>query len=338
MTEFAIINVPVATVCEAPALTKDGRTLRSDEGLFGHVVRVLSETDGWAHILSHYGYAGYVRVNELLPADEAAARAWLASGLMVVDAGCLDVASAPTVHGAPIVSLPAGTLLRILPGEAEEGYIPVALPDGRTGFAAANRFEEKRFGEDYLWRDPAPILENLRHVAERRETETGGREDLDFSALLSRWYGGSEEAFRRTLVSTARKYLGVQYRWGGRSSFGLDCSGLVGVSYLRAGVNIYRDASLVRGYALRRLTLDWDEGGAFRLSNITDGALRPGDALYFKGHVAMYIGDGRYIHSTGRVGDLGVVINSLVPGEPDFRPDLPERLYAAGGLRRPGEY
>ena len=38
-----------------------------------------------------------------------------------------------------------------------------------------------------------------------------------------------------------------------------------------------------------------------------------GDLLYFPGHIAMYIGDGKYIHSTGKAGSGGVVINSLNP-------------------------
>ena len=47
----------------------------------------------------------------------------------------------------------------------------------------------------------------------------------------------------------------------------------------------------------------------------------------------MYLEDGLYIHSTGKAGDMGVVINSLRPGHPQFRADLLEKLYAAAGLR-----
>ena len=38
---------------------------------------------------------------------------------------------------------------------------------------------------------------------------------------------------------------------------------------------------------------------------------KPGDALFFPGHVALYLGEGRYIHSTGAAVSGGVVINSL---------------------------
>jgi cell wall-associated NlpC family hydrolase len=50
---------------------------------------------------------------------------------------------------------------------------------------------------------------------------------------------------------------------------------------------------------------------------------KPADLLFWPGHVALYLGEGRYIHSTGR--SSGVVINSLDPQHPDFREDLAGR-------------
>ncbi|MFR2484475.1 MAG: hypothetical protein ACLTAC_14040 [Hungatella sp.] len=46
----------------------------------------------------------------------------------------------------------------------------------------------------------------------------------------------------------------------------------------------------------------------------------------------MYMGDGKYIHSTGKAGSGGVVINSLNPEDADFRADLAESLYAVGSI------
>lgn len=48
--------------------------------------------------------------------------------------------------------------------------------------------------------------------------------------------------------------------------------------------------------------------------------MKLGDLLYWPGHVAMYIGDEKYIHSTGASG--GVVINSINPEHDDYREDL----------------
>ena len=52
----------------------------------------------------------------------------------------------------------------------------------------------------------------------------------------------------------------------------------------------------------------------------------------FPGHVALYLGEGRYIHSTGAAASGGVVINSLEPSDPLYREDLVKCLYAVGSV------
>lgn len=115
----------------------------------------------------------------------------------------------------------------------------------------------------------------------------------------------SEEILRENVVKTALSYLGTQYRWGGKSPLGIDCSGLCSISYLINGIIIYRDAQLKEEYNMRRITRE---------------EMKPGDLLYYPGHVAMYIGNDKYIHSTGK--SSGVVINSLNPKDLDYREDL----------------
>ena len=44
----------------------------------------------------------------------------------------------------------------------------------------------------------------------------------------------------------------------------------------------------------------------------------------------MYIGEGRYCHSTGRSGDNGFALNSLNPGDPDYRADLKAAITQVG--------
>lgn len=126
-----------------------------------------------------------------------------------------------------------------------------------------------------------------------------------------------ESAFRRRLVCTAMLYLGTRYRWGGKTPLGIDCSGLTSMSYLLNGVVIYRDARLVPGFPVHEIP--------YRCK-------KPGDLLYFPGHIAMYIGNDEYIHSTARPGSDGVVLNSLNPRAEGFRHDLAEGLYAVGSI------
>ncbi len=93
------------------------------------------------------------------------------------------------------------------------------------------------------------------------------------------------------LVQTAFGYLGVHYVWGGTTSAGIDCSGFVQAVYAAHGISLPRvsgDQATV-GYDVPKA--DWSRWV-------------PGDRMYFAchhdriDHTGMYIGDGRFIHSS----------------------------------------
>lgn len=148
---------------------------------------------------------------------------------------------------------------------------------------------------------------------------TNGKTGYIQSGILGPYYTTSshpdEDGLRKALVDAAMGYAGTHYRWGGKSPRGIDCSGLVSMAYLLNGIVIYRDADIREG---------------FPIHEIDRKDMKPGDLLFFPGHVAMYIGDGRYCHSTGRAGDDGFAVNSLDPAAPDFRADLAEQITAVG--------
>ena len=100
-------------------------------------------------------------------------------------------------------------------------------------------------------------------------------------------YPKRTENFRDIIVDTAKSYLGVQYRWGGKSPMGIDCSGLAFMCYQMAGIAIWRDADIDRSAALKQI-------------NLSEAA--KGDLLFYKGHVAIYEGEGKFIHSCGPYG------------------------------------
>lgn len=131
-----------------------------------------------------------------------------------------------------------------------------------------------------------------------------------------------EEAFRRRVTQAALSYLGAPYRWGGKSPQGVDCSGLCSMAYLLCGVHIFRDSAWKEGFPVQKIPLEH---------------AKQGDLLYFPGHIALYLGEGRYLHATGRAGSDGVVINSLDPSAPDYRQDLAEKLLTAGSIFPPEE-
>lgn len=124
-----------------------------------------------------------------------------------------------------------------------------------------------------------------------------------------------EQELRQALVDAAMLYHGTHYRWGGKSPLGIDCSGLVSMAYMLCGILIYRDAGIKEGFPIHEISLE---------------NIKPGDLLFFPGHVAMYIGDGRYCHSTARRGDNGFTVNSLNPDASDYRADLPGQITQVG--------
>ena len=110
-------------------------------------------------------------------------------------------------------------------------------------------------------------------------------------------------------------YRGTHYRWGGKSPLGIDCSGLASMAYMLCGILIYRDANIVEGFPITRYHASACAGATCSSSPAT---------------WPLYLGEGRYCHSTGRAGDDGFTINSLDPDAEDFRADLAEKLSAVG--------
>lgn len=127
----------------------------------------------------------------------------------------------------------------------------------------------------------------------------------------------SQTELRSHIINYALSYLGTQYRWGGKTHEGIDCSGLTFMSYFMCGILIYRDAAIKPGYPIRE---------------IPRSQIKPADLLYFPGHVALYLGNSKYVHATGNLNSFGCVINSLNPRDMDFRADLAESLYAVGSV------
>lgn len=103
----------------------------------------------------------------------------------------------------------------------------------------------------------------------------------------------TEEEKRIAIVNTALSYLGTPYRHGGKSTSGIDCSGLCFMAYSINGINLWRDSVPDVRF----------------VTQIQREDLKQGDLIYYKGHVTMYIGSGEYIHSSATLG--AVVISSF---------------------------
>jgi cell wall-associated NlpC family hydrolase len=108
------------------------------------------------------------------------------------------------------------------------------------------------------------------------------------------------------MLSESRQFVGLPYTWGGTSSFGFDCSGLVQMLYGLMGIQLPRDAKL-----------QWAMEG---MTPVALEQLVPGDFIFFnfttssgtKGyHVGLYLGDNQFLHACARGGNPIVQIGDV---------------------------
>ncbi len=101
---------------------------------------------------------------------------------------------------------------------------------------------------------------------------------------------------RKQVLDTARQFVGDKYYWGGRSGYGIDCSGLVNISYRVWGIDLPRNACDQFNYG----------------RSMERTGLKPADLIFStkKGlhkninHVMLYAGDGKIIEATQDTGSV----------------------------------
>jgi len=90
----------------------------------------------------------------------------------------------------------------------------------------------------------------------------------------------------------ALKFAGMPYLWGGRSLFGMDCSGFTNVVFKLSGIKLRRDA--------------WQQSEQGILVSFVDHS-RPGDLAFFQNeenkitHVGIILENRKIIHASGKV-------------------------------------
>jgi hypothetical protein len=119
------------------------------------------------------------------------------------------------------------------------------------------------------------------------------------------------------ILARAKRFLGIPYLWGGTSAKGFDCSGLVKRVFGIEGIELPRDSDLQSRI------------GRLISKKMIGEKASPGDLLFFGegkkiSHVAIWIGDGRFIHSQGEVR-----INSLDENDSQYEENLAKSLLYA---------
>lgn len=258
---FGIVNLSVANLRTKPSHAAEMAT----QILLGSVVDILQKDGADARVRTPEGYMAWIQTSSLTLVDEDGLAGWRNAQRIIYSNDFGKSYTLTNPESQRISDLVYGDILALV---SEEGnFYKVAYPDGRTGYVAKQ--------------EALPLVDWL----------------------------ASRNASAETILESAKTMLGLPYLWGGTSVKGVDCSGFTKTSFFMNGYIIPRDASqqALYGRSINILDKNGDFDPEKALKN-----LEPADLLFFAGgksngdqarvtHVALYLGDGQFIHAAGTV-------------------------------------
>ncbi len=255
--------------------------------LLGTIVDLLQRQNGYYRVRAPEGYIAWISASSITPMPVQEADQWKAADKVIVTADFGHSYTQPNHQSLRVSDLVMGDLLVVL-GQSG-GFYRVQYPDGRLAYVAD-----------------------------------------DLVRPFDEWLG-TRNVTAENILAIAKSMMGVPYLWGGTSIKGVDCSGFTKTAYFMNGIIIPRDASqqVLVGEPIDILSADTlNTEKAIR-------NLRPADLLFFASgegrspdaritHVALYLGNGEFIHSAGTVR-----INSMLPEASNYSDFQSRTLVAA---------
>ena len=255
-----IVNTSVANLFSKA----DYESSLQTQELMGATLTILEQDGMWMKVECSQPYSGWVPALSVVSMDIDGLSQWTAAAKYIVTVPNETVYGKNNGKSDVICDLVAGDLLKQVQNKGKavvrSGFAAVELPDGKQGWVNA-----------------------------------GSLEDYD------KWTGQNKkltpEKKVEKAIAWAEKMKGIPYMWGGISTKGFDCSGLVLFCYRMAGVKVPRDASQ-----------QYKAGKDVKFHKYPDGTynltkLKRGDLVFFGNflritHVGIYLGDEKFIQSS----------------------------------------
>lgn len=271
--KHGIIILSVANLRTKPGHSEEMAT----QILMGTQVDILQKARGEYRVRTPEGYIAWIPTASIAEMNDADLKAWKEMPKVIYTNEFGKSYSEANHNSLRVSDLVYGNILALQKSDGR--YYQVKYPDGRTAYIIKE--EAKPFEEWLTTRNLTP--ENV--------------------------------------LNSALSMLGLPYLWGGTSVKGVDCSGFTKTAFYMNGYVIPRDASqqVLAGEQIEILGKDGDFDPELALKN-----LKPADLLFFAAgknsnpnarvtHVALYLGNGEFIHAAGRVR-----INSMLKDSPKY--------------------
>ncbi|MCS3557461.1 MULTISPECIES: C40 family peptidase [Sphingobacterium] len=258
---IGIVHLSVGNMRTKP----DNAAEMASQVLMGTQVDLLQKDHGEYRIRTPEGYIAWLPTSSVTAMTKEEAAQWNSQPKIIYTAEFGKSLSEPHAQSQRVSDLVYGDIL-VLTGE-KNNYFEVSYPDKRKA---------------YIKKEEA--------------------------LSLKKWVD-SRNPTADNLISSAKSMLGLPYLWGGTSVKGVDCSGFTKTAYFMNGYVIPRDASqqVLAGESVDILDAEGHFDPEKALKN-----LKPADLLFFAAgkntnpnarvtHVALYIGNGTFIHAAGSV-------------------------------------
>ena len=286
-------NLPIELLdpsCSAPnestyyvranqSILKENPNMDSKTLVSLHVGQEVTRTgvgDTWSRIKTEAGKEGFVLTNSIqdtMVSVKVDRTVW-------VDTGSLVVRAEPSTNAEQVAVVNQDAKLYCSAIVGDKWY-KVKTTGGKTGYVY----------KSYTTTNPPPTpTPSPTPKPTTKPSSSGGSGGYGNTKKLPKISGKNGDS----IVAIAESMLGVKYKFGGSSSKGIDCSGLVMYCYAQVGISLPHGATSIM-----------NKSGV----KVPRSDLKPGDVICYDygsycGHVAIYVGDGQVIHASATRGKV----------------------------------